>query len=76
MKKLVLLFLASLLIATVIFYYNSNVIINGWGDKFFEVLFITLPVFILLSLAYYINRALVRSVKNLKNKKPSIKEGL
>lgn len=63
--------LLSLLIATGLFFINSNVIVTGFFDKVAEILFTAIPVFIIIAILYYVNRALVRSVKNIKNKKPS-----
>ena len=74
MKKIFLLLLLSVLIATALFYTN-NVIVYTASDMLFEIAFIAVPVFILLSLLYLVNRALIRKVKGLRKKKPSAGEG-
>lgn len=77
MKKLFVLILISLTIATCIFYINSNVIVSTWYGKLFEITIIALPVFILIALLYYFNNAMVKTITRLRNKKsPPDKEGL
>ena len=66
----------SLAIATGLFFINSNVIVTSFTDKIAEIFFLAIPVFIVIAILYYANRALVRSVKNIRNKKPSQGEGL
>ena len=70
-RRLILLLLISLVIASVLFFVNKDIIATTLTDKIFEVLVITIPVFIVVSLLYFINRAIIRSVKNIKTKKPS-----
>lgn len=74
MKKLLLLLLLSLAIATGIFFIN-NVIVSKHQDAVLEIGFTTIPVFIVVALLYYINRAVFRRLKTLKKKKPSGQEG-
>lgn len=77
LRRLSVLVLLSLIIATGLFFINSNVIVkNSLGDKIGEIIFLAVPVFIVISILYYANKALVKSVKGLKNKKPSAWEGL
>lgn len=71
LRRLILLLLISLVIATVLFFVNHDVIATSLTDKIFEILVIAIPVFIIVSLLYFVNRAIVRSVKNMKTKKPS-----
>jgi hypothetical protein len=75
-KRLFLLLIASVIIAIALFFVNSDVIITSWAGKISEVVFLTIPVFIILSILYFVNRALVKTVKGIKKKKPSDKEGL
>lgn len=75
-KRLLLLTGLSLLIATGLFFVNSNVIITSFTDKVAEICFLAIPVFIILILLNLVNKALVKSVKSIKNKKPSGGEGL
>lgn len=71
MKKLVLLIVLSLAISTIIFFLNSsNLIVSGWQDKLAEIGVMAIPVFIILALLYYSNRALVKRIKNIR-KRPS-----
>lgn len=72
MKKISVLFVVSVAIATALFYVNSNVIQTDLQDKLAEIGVITIPVFILISLFYYINRAIIRKIKGGKKKKPSV----
>jgi len=77
LRRLLVLALLSVIIATGLFFINSNVIVkNSLGDKIGEIIFLAVPVFIVISFLYYVNKALVKSVKGLKNKKPSTGEGL
>jgi hypothetical protein len=77
LRRLLILFILSLIIATGLFFINSNVIVkNSFADKIGEIIFLAVPVFIIITILYYVNKALVRSVKGLKNKKPSGGEGL
>jgi len=75
-RKLLGLLVVSVMIAIGLFFINSSVIISSFSDKVSEVLFLTLPVFIVLAILFYVNRALVRTVKSVRNKKPSAGEGL
>jgi|GEM_PF-1777963 len=74
--KLFLLILLSFAIATALFFVNSDVIVSSWKDNIGEIAFVAVPVFIVLALLYYVNKALVKTVKGLKKKKPSGEEGL
>ena len=76
LRRLSGLVMLSLIIATGLFFINSNVIVkSSFADKIGEILFLAIPVFIIITILYYANKALVRSVKGLKNKKPSGGEG-
>lgn len=75
LKKLLLILVLSVAIATGLFFVNSHVIKSVWQDDVLEIAFITLPVFILLSLLYFVNRTLFKTVKKIKKKKPSGQEG-
>lgn len=68
--------LVSVVIATGIFFINSTVIKNSFADKVLEILVLAIPVFIVLALLLYVNKALVKSVRGIKNKKPSGEGGL
>lgn len=68
--------LLSIVIATGLFFINSSVIKNSFADKVFEILAMAIPVFIVLALLLYVNKALVKSVRGIKNKKPSGEGGL
>lgn len=77
LRRFLVLIVVSLVIATGLFFINSNVILkSSFFDKIAEVVFLAIPVFIVITILYYANRALVRSVKGFKNKKPSQGEGL
>lgn len=78
MKKInrfFLLLILSVIIAIGLFFINSNVITTTWVGKMAEIGFLTIPVFIVVALLYYANRALVKTVKGISKKKPSQKEG-
>lgn len=75
MKRLFAILIISIIIATSLFFINRSVIVSSWTDNILEVGVITMPVFILLTLVYFINRALIKTVKKLKKKKPSGEEG-
>jgi hypothetical protein len=74
MKKILLLLLLSLAVATGIFFTN-NIIVSQWQDAVPEIAVTAIPVFIVIALLYYINRAIFRKVRGLKKKKPSGQEG-
>ncbi|ALM49738.1 hypothetical protein AMR72_12980 [Flavobacterium psychrophilum] len=76
LKKLLVMALVSVVIATGIFFINSTVIKNSFADKVLEILVLAIPVFIVLALLLYVNKALVKSVRGIKNKKPSGEGGL
>lgn len=76
LKKLLVMALVSVVIATGLFFVNSTVIKNSFADKVLEILVLAIPVFIVLALLQYVNRALVKSVRGIKNKKPSGEGGL
>lgn len=70
MKRILILLILSIGIATGLFFINSNVIQTTLQDKLAEIGVITIPVFIILSLLYYVNRAILKKVKG--KKKPSV----
>ena len=73
--KLIILILLSLAIAIGLFFVNNEVIVSSWQDNLAEIAFLAIPVFIVLALLYFVNRALIRTVKGLRKKKPSEGEG-
>lgn len=74
MKKILLLLLLSLAIATAIFFTN-NIIVSQWQDAIPEIAVTAVPVFFVIALLYYVNRAIFRKMRSLKKKKPSDQEG-
>lgn len=74
MKKILLLLLLSIAIATGI-YFTNNVIVSKWQDAIGEIGFTAIPVFIVVALLYFINRAIFRKIKSLKKTKPPGQEG-
>ena len=72
MKRILILLMLSIGIATALFFINSNVIQTDLQDKLAEIGVITIPVFIILSMLYYINRTIIRKVKGAVKKKPSV----
>ncbi|MCO6147045.1 hypothetical protein [Flavobacterium sp. NRK1] len=74
-KRIFILIFVSAIIATGLFFINSNIIVNNFTDKIFEIAFLTIPVFIILTILLYVNRALVKTIRNTKKKKPSGEEG-
>lgn len=75
LKRFFKLIVLSVIIAIGLFFINSDVIVTTWVDKIFEIVLLTIPVFIILCLLYFANRALVKTVKGIKKKKPSQEEG-
>ena len=73
--KLIVIVILSFAIATGLFFVNSDVIVSSWQDNIAEITFLALPVFIVVALLYFVNRALVKTVKGLRKKKPSGGEG-
>jgi hypothetical protein len=71
MKRLLVLLLLSVAISVALFFINSSVIESTWADKISEIGVLTIPIFILVCLLYYINRAMVRKVRGIAKKKPS-----
>jgi len=71
MKRLLLLLMLSIVIAAGLFFVNSSVIESTTVDKVSEIGVLTIPVFIVVCLFYYINRALIRKAKTLGKRKPS-----
>ncbi|TRW22084.1 hypothetical protein FMM05_19240 [Flavobacterium zepuense] len=74
-KRLFVLFIISLAIALVYYFTADDVVVSSWSTKVGEVIAVTVPVFILISLLYFVNRAMVRSVKGMAKKSPPKKEG-
>lgn len=75
LKNFLVILVLSAAIATGVFFINSHVIKSVWQDDVLEITFITIPIFIVLSLLYFVNRALFKTVKRIKKKKPSGGEG-
>lgn len=71
LRRFLVMGLLSLIIATGLFFINSTVIVTDFVDKVAEIFFTAIPVFIIIAILYYVNRALVKSLKGIKNKKPS-----
>lgn len=71
MKRLFTLLLLSVAISAALFFINSSVIENSWADKISEIAVLTIPIFIVVCLLYYINGAIVKKVRGVAKKKPS-----
>ena len=72
MKRILILLLLSIAVATALFYVNSDVVQSDLQGKIGEITVITIPVFIIISLIYYVNRAIIKKVKSgAVKKKPS-----
>jgi len=71
LSRLFFLAILSVAIALAIFFINHRVIVGSAKDKIFEILVTAIPVFIVISLLYFINRAVIKTVKSFKTKKPS-----
>jgi len=74
-KRLFVLFIISLAIALIYYFTSDDVVVSSWSTKIGEIVFVTIPVFILISLLYFVNRAVVKSVKGIAKKSPPKKEG-
>ena len=68
MKKFLLLIIVSLAISTVIFFINSTVIKSSWTAKVSEILVMTVPVFIVVAILFYANKAIIKGVRGLRKK--------
>lgn len=66
MKKLLILIVVSLAISTAIFFINSTVIKSTWSDILIEILVLAIPVFIVVALLFYANRAIVRRINSMR----------
>ncbi len=75
-KRLVLLYIIALLISSSLLFINSNVVVSNWHTRVYEVLTVSLPVFLVILVIYTIIRAISKTAKGIKNKKPSDREGL
>lgn len=75
LKRFLKLTVLSIIIATGLFFINSGVIVTTWVGILFEIILLTIPVLIILYLLYFANRALVKTAKGIKKKKPSQEEG-
>lgn len=71
MKKFLLLVIVSLVLSTGIFFINSQVIKSSWTARLSEILVMAIPVFIVLSLLFYANKAIVKGIKGIRKKRPS-----
>lgn len=69
LRRLFVLYILSLAMATGLFFINSTVITYTFEDTIFEILFLSIPVLIIVLLLYFINRSIVKRVKG--TKKPS-----
>ncbi|WP_159799605.1 hypothetical protein [Flavobacterium sp. MK4S-17] len=77
-KRLFVIYILSLIIASAVLFINRDIVVSGWDDKLFEVAFLSLPVFVVLLLLYTISKILLktsRAIQN-KNKRPSRPEDL
>lgn len=66
MKKLLILIVVSLAISTAIFFINSTVIKSTWSDILIEILVMAIPVFIVVALLFYANRAIIRRINSMR----------
>lgn len=71
MKKVLLLILVSIFISLGISFINADVIETSFLDKAAEIIVVAIPVFIIISLMYYCNRAIMKRAKSFKKEKPS-----
>lgn len=72
MKRILVLLLFSIAIATALFYVNSDVVQSDFQGKIGEIAVVTIAVFIILCLFYYVNRYILRKVRGTEKKKPSV----
>lgn len=75
-RHLFLMYIVAFACALGTSFINDSIVVNyGTQDRVAESLLIAIPVFIVLALLYFINRAVVKSVKTMKKKKPPVTEG-
>ena len=72
MKRVVVLLVLSLAISTAAFFINSDVIEYTLTEKLVQIAVLAIPIFIIVSLLYFINKAVVKKAKSIKTKKPSV----
>ena len=72
-RRFVLLYIIALLLSSSLFFINSNVVVSNWHTRTYEVLTVSVPVFFIVLLIYTIVRAVTKTAKAVKNKKPSDK---
>jgi hypothetical protein len=75
-RNLFLIYILSFIAAIGSTFINDTLVVNyKTGDRLAEAALISIPVFVVLSLLYIINRLLVKTLRAVKKKKPSGTEG-
>ncbi len=75
-RALFFIYILSYAVAIGSTFINNDLIVSyRLSDRVLEAAFVSIPVFIALALLYAIVRVIIISVKAVKNKKPSGKEG-
>lgn len=75
LRRLLVLFIVSVIIASAIYFMSDDVVVSSWATKIGEIGAVTVPVFIVVALLYFINRVVVKSVKGIAKKSLPKKEG-
>lgn len=70
-KRLTLLYILAFIISCSLFFINYDVVASSWQVKVFEVLTISLLLFVVFSLIYFIIQLIIKLIKAAKIKKPS-----
>ncbi|RYJ43458.1 hypothetical protein [Flavobacterium beibuense] len=72
-KRLSLLYILAFAVSCSLFFINFNVVESSWEVKVFEVLTISLLLFVALAILYFIIQLIIKLVKAAQIKKPSQK---
>ncbi|WP_297334384.1 hypothetical protein [Flavobacterium sp.] len=75
-RNLFLIYILSFITAVGSTFINDTLVVNyRLEDRLTEAALISIPVFLVLSLLYIVNRLVVKTLKAVKKKKPSGTEG-
>ena len=69
-RRLVLLYMIALLISSSLFFINSDVVVSNWHTRVYEVITVSIPVFLVILLLYAIIKAISKGARAVKKQKP------
>ena len=75
LRTIFLLYVVSVAIAIGLSFINDDAVVYTTEVKIYEIIFLSLLVFLVLLMFYFVNKMVGKALRMAQNKKPSVKEG-